>query len=159
MTRISKQELYRLRNGIPINDFIADVLKLPSQTTDGKFRFRCPLCNDFNTAVKPETNLARCFTCEKNFNTLDLTMQARNLNFVDCVNFLRRYQKTDQNLCQRPKPKSNPDKTPTHIGDVLSAMIPAHLKAKQNVDERLLALEQKVEYLIHRLNELASHLK
>ena len=159
MTRISKQELYHLRNEIPIGDFIADVLKIPSQTTDGRFRFRCPLCNAFNTAVKPETNLARCFNCEKNFNTIDLTMQTRNLNFVDCVNFLRQCRQTDQNPCPPPKPKSNSKKTPTHIGDVLSSMIPTHLKANQNLDERLLALEQKVEHLIHRLDELANNLE
>ena len=159
MTRISKQELYRLRNEIPIGDFIADVLKIPSQTTDGRFRFRCPLCNEFNTAVKPETNLARCFICEKNFNTIDLTMQIRNLSFVECVTFLRQYKKTGQKPCLEPHPALNPKKAPTHIADVLSSMIPPPLKSNQNLDQRLLALEEKVEHLIHRLDKLTHHLK
>ncbi len=115
MSRISKQELYRLRNEIPISVFIADVLQIPTQTTDERFRFRCPLCNEFNTAVKQETNLARCFTCEKNFNIIDLAMLVRNLNFIDCVNFLRRYKKTDQAPYRPPKSKFTLQKTPVHI--------------------------------------------
>jgi hypothetical protein len=47
------------------------------------------LCNGFDTAINPKTNLARCFSCEKNFNTIDLTMMAKQMNFVDSVRFLQ----------------------------------------------------------------------
>ena len=68
--RFSSQELYELRNHIPVDALIRE-LGIPSKIRDGYFRFLCPLCNEFQTAVKPETNLARCFRCEKNFNTID----------------------------------------------------------------------------------------
>ena len=46
---------------------IRDHLQIPFKIRDGYFRFLCPLCNEFQTAVNPATNLARCFRCEKNF--------------------------------------------------------------------------------------------
>jgi len=49
----------------------------------------CPLCNGFDTAVNPRTNLARCFACEKNFNTIDLVMLVRQADFVQSTKFLQ----------------------------------------------------------------------
>lgn len=159
MARISKQELYRLRNEIPIDHLISSMLEIPTQTTDGRFRFRCPMCNTFNTAIKQETNLARCFTCEKNFNSIDFVMLMKNLNFVAAIDFLRCCRKMDQDHCRQHTPKSISEKTPVHIGDVLTAIMPNRIDTNQSMDKRLLDLEQKVEYLIHRLNKLAAHLK
>jgi hypothetical protein len=51
--------------------------------TKGCFRFLCPLCNGFDTAVNPKTNLARCFRCEKNFNTIDLVMFLQSIDQKD----------------------------------------------------------------------------
>jgi hypothetical protein len=57
--RLSKEELFRIRNHIPINDVIVRVLDLPSKTRDGYLRFLCPICSEFMTACNPKTNLAR----------------------------------------------------------------------------------------------------
>lgn len=68
---------------------IRDQLQIPSKIRDGFFRFLCPICNEFQTAVNPNTNLARCFRCEKNFNTIDLVMAVRGCGFKDSVLFLK----------------------------------------------------------------------
>jgi len=88
-TRFSSQELFDLRNNIPVDMLIKDQLKVPSKTRDGFFRFLCPLCNEFQTAVNPSTNLARCFRCNTNFNTIDLTMAVKKCGFKDSVLFLK----------------------------------------------------------------------
>ena len=69
---------------------IRDQLQLPSKISDELFRFLCPVCNEFQTAVNPATNLARCFRCEKNFNTIDLVMKVEGYGFKDSVLFLKK---------------------------------------------------------------------
>jgi len=49
--RYSSNFLRRLRNEIDITTLIADVLGVPSKISEGYFRFLCPLCSEFNTAV------------------------------------------------------------------------------------------------------------
>lgn len=85
----SSDELYELRNLIPINMVISEVLQMPSKIADGHFRFLCPRCNEFQTATNASTNLARCFCCQKNFNAIDLVMIVRKSGFVESVTFLR----------------------------------------------------------------------
>ena len=87
-TTPSPEHLRRLRNDIPIATLIADVLELPTKVREGYFRFLCPLCREFNTATNPNTNLARCFRCEQNFNPIDLVMIVKRLNFLEAVDFL-----------------------------------------------------------------------
>lgn len=86
--RFSSDELYALRNFIPIDMLIKEILKLPCKSADGYFRFLCPICNEFQTATNQSTNLARCFYCERNFNTIDLVMIINNSAFVESVRFL-----------------------------------------------------------------------
>jgi hypothetical protein len=76
----SSSQLYAMRNQINIQRLIEKNLDIPSRVIKGCFRFLCPLCNGFDTAVNPKTNLARCFSCEKNFNTIDLVMAVRQMN-------------------------------------------------------------------------------
>lgn len=83
--RFSSRELYKLRNSIPIDVLIEKKLTIPSKISEGFFRFLCPLCNEFQTAVNPKTNLGRCFRCEKNFNTIDMVMVWHKTGFVDSV--------------------------------------------------------------------------
>lgn len=94
--RLSAQFLRTLRNDIPIDQLIASVLAIPNKTSEGYFRFLCPLCSDFHTAINPKTNLARCFRCKKNFNTIDIVMIDSNSSFLDAVHLLKsilpRYQ-------------------------------------------------------------------
>ena len=87
--KFSSRELFELRNNIPVDMLIRDQLQIPSKIRDGFFRFLCPVCNEFQTAVNPSTNLARCFRCEKNFNSIDLVMEVRGYGFKDSVQFLK----------------------------------------------------------------------
>ena len=89
MVRIADRLLRQLRNDIPIEMLIAQVLKIPYKHSEGYFRFLYPLCNEFNTATKKETNLARCFRCKTNFNPIDMVMAYCGLNFLDTVEFLK----------------------------------------------------------------------
>ena len=85
---LSKEYLRKLRNRIEIIPLIADVLQLEFKTHDGRFRFLCPVCHDFDTATHPETNLARCFRCERNFNPIDMVMTVKRYSFMEAVRFL-----------------------------------------------------------------------
>ena len=86
--RFSAENLRKLRNEIPIHRLIGDLLGIPCKVRDGYFRFLCPLCSDFNTATNPKTNLARCFSCKRNFNPIDIVMIEKRLNFVEAVEYL-----------------------------------------------------------------------
>ena len=86
--------LRMLRNQIPIDEVITDLLNLKVRNVNAILRFRCPLCGNFHTATKHETNLARCFDCQKNFNPIDLVMTVGKCSFVDAVQLLK--DSTDQ---------------------------------------------------------------
>ena len=106
MKRFTQNELFELRNHIPINALIVERLKMPAKISEGHFRFLCPLCGEFQTAINQKTNLARCFRCEKNFNTIDLVMTCEKITFVETVNTLKTYR---QQLKQKHHPlESNP---------------------------------------------------
>jgi len=81
--------LRRLRNQIPINAIIADLLKLEVKNDHNILRFRCPLCYNFHTATNHKTNLARCFDCQKNFNPIDMVMTVGKCGFLDAVEILK----------------------------------------------------------------------
>jgi len=83
------QLLHTLRNQIPINTVITDILRLDLRRGDTLLRFRCPLCDRFHTATNPKTNLARCFDCQKNFNPIDLVISVVKCSFVDAVELLK----------------------------------------------------------------------
>jgi len=85
---LSKKHLRELRNRIEIIPIIADVLEIIYKTHDGRFRFMCPLCHDFDTAVNTDTNLARCFRCKRNFNPIDMVMTVKHYSFMQAVRFL-----------------------------------------------------------------------
>ena len=87
--RFTRGELFQLRNRIPVDWLIKEQLHIPSKVIEGIFRFLCPLCNEFQTATNPKTNLARCFLCQKNFNPIDLIMTVGNCGFLDAVEFLK----------------------------------------------------------------------
>ena len=86
--RYSKAELRKLRNDIPIDRVIADILNQPNKVSEGYFRFLCPVCSEFTTAINPKTNLARCFSCRKNFNPIDMIMAVKTYSFVQAVDYL-----------------------------------------------------------------------
>jgi len=88
--KFSSQELFELRNLIPVEMLIREQLEMPSKISEGVFRFLCPICNEFQTAINPANNLARCFRCERNFNTIDLVMTVQRIGFKESVLFLKR---------------------------------------------------------------------
>lgn len=172
--RFSDLELYTLRNSIPVQTVINTLLHIPSEMSDGYFRFLCPICHGYNTAVKTQTNLARCFTCKKNFNTIDLVMISKNLNFVQSIAFLKHfYYPPCQNTIDPPPqkktsytPANKPNKGMEKISHILNAMIKqADTDTKTNtskqtspnydqVIEQVHTLERKVEYLLHKINTI-----
>jgi hypothetical protein len=112
----ANHELYTLRNDIPIDALIEKALCIPSRVAEGHFRFLCPLCKQFNTAVNPETNLARCFRCEENFNTIDLVILIRKSDFVESVRFLQEYHKKSVSVSQRDDYRKATTGSATHKG-------------------------------------------
>ncbi len=114
--RFSAQELRKLRNHVPIDFLIEKILMIPSKFTEGYFRFLCPLCSEFNTTTSHKTNLARCFRCQEQFNTIELVMVCKQSSFVESVKFLQKYQDrfcpTQQNL------KGLTDSSSTSIGNI-----------------------------------------
>ena len=87
MNPFTKQQLYQVRNEIDIEWLINEKLNLERQFKS-IWRFQCPLCQQFNTATQKKNNLARCFSCQQNFNTIDLVIYTRKGNFVPSVQFL-----------------------------------------------------------------------
>lgn len=97
--RYSDELLRKLRNDIPINNLIADILELPNKISEGQFRFLCPRCKEFQTATNSKTNLGRCFICETNFNPIEIVMAEKRLGFVDSVEFLKSLKRSDVVMC------------------------------------------------------------
>ncbi len=87
-SHFSKQELYNLRNHIPVAE-VMNQLDIPVKISEGYTRFLCPVCKEFNTSINPKTNLARCFLCEKNYNPIDLVLSVKGLTFIESVKYLR----------------------------------------------------------------------
>ncbi len=85
----SKDFLKILRNEIPIAFIIMKILNIPRKYSEGHIRFLCPLCNEFSTAINFKSNLGRCFGCSKNFNTIDIVMADKKMNFKEAVLYLR----------------------------------------------------------------------
>ena len=82
--------LRRLRNDIDI-DLVINRLRLERRDSKKFLRFRCPVCHGFHTATNPQTNLARCFDCRRNFNPIDMVMATTARSFVQTVEFLKNH--------------------------------------------------------------------
>lgn len=106
---ISNTTLRDLRNQIPIQLVITKLLKLQTVNDDGLLRFQCPKCRHFNTATNSNTNLARCFRCQLNFNPIDLVIAAHGCSFKDAISSLSPYlNNTPSPTAQAsPHPNSN----------------------------------------------------
>lgn len=147
--RFSAQELYSLRNEIPVCGLIEKVLGIPSHMAEGVFRFLCPSCGEFNTAVNSKNNLARCFCCEKNFNTIDLVMIVEKMDFVKAVHFLKDHRERSQSL-SISEIAEDQNQSPQHIADIVKSIIPSKpetrdLESIESVFRRVLSIEQKLE--------------
>jgi hypothetical protein len=107
MKRFSKKELFEIRNLIPIQQLLED-LQIPSMQENRIFRFLCPICKSYNTSIKYEENLGRCFNCNKNFNTIDITIEIRTTNFVNTVKYLKKYLSSYQARLTKQKTNIEP---------------------------------------------------
>lgn len=85
--RIDDEDLRHLRNDVQILTVISS-LNIPTKNRGARVRFRCPCCHSFSTATNPETNLARCFRCERNFNPIDLVAAELDRSFLEAVRYL-----------------------------------------------------------------------
>jgi DNA primase len=90
---ISKNVLWSIRNELPMTVTVANLADKGgpvSKFSEGFFRFECPYCHDIRATVNPKNNLAHCFSCQKNFNNIDL-MLSLGLDFRKAVSVLRKW--------------------------------------------------------------------
>lgn len=93
----SSEDLFVLRNHVPINRLIGENLRISFKMSEGFFRYLCPLCREFHTATDSQTNLARCFRCARNFNPIEIVMVFHKMDFVQSVKYLQVYRNTLSN--------------------------------------------------------------
>lgn len=166
--RYSRQHLFSLRNHIPIDRVIAAML-IPSKIQEGHYRFQCPVCTEFNTGINPKTNLARCFSCRKNYNPIDLVMVVKSLNFIDSVAYLEELPTAISVFTKSSPPTgsaSNSSKDvlkpnrPVAIGDIFKSLAtPGPVtpsRSQQDDTQTVVELQQRVtalEDLVKSLTE------
>jgi len=83
----TRDYLHRIRNEIPV-PFLLKRLDWPTKYREGEFFSLCPCCQEFLVKKTPEANLGHCFGCDRNFNTIDLTMLIQQVDFVIAVELL-----------------------------------------------------------------------
>jgi DNA primase len=173
--RFSDGQLYEARNHIPIRHVIETLLAIPSETIEGVFRFRCPLCAGRHTAVNPETNLSRCFHCGRNFNAIDLCMIVKHMPFVDSVKFLidhrRRLPSSEIKPAVAkdviaPDQKRAPQKKPVSVHEIFTGLMSNVLHEKSNTTKKEIpspSLTQndiaELERIAHDLTRILQRLK
>ena len=152
MPRLSSQELHSLRNDLNIDRLVIELLQIPTQDINGLQRFQCPLCARFHTATHPTTNLARCFDCRKNFNTIELVMAVRHSRFLEAVAYLQKHDRLLVNKAHpftpqtalpkaRDAPNPNPPLTPSHAYDVRTKR-DQHNQTNTTVSSHLTAMKK-----------------
>ena len=173
--RFSDKQLYEARNHIPIRHVIETLLDIPSETLEGVFRFRCPLCAGRHTAVKPETNLSRCFHCGRSFNAIDLCMLVKHLNFVESVKFLIEHLRQLPPAECKPaaaknvialQPKREPLKKPVAVHEILAGLMCKSLhEGSSTTREEKISLSPtpddiaELERIVHELSQILHRLK
>jgi DNA primase len=175
--QFTDQQLFHIRNHIHIRTVIENLLDIPSINEGNLFRFRCPLCAGYNTAVKTSTNLARCFPCGKNFNTIDIVMLARNLGFVETVELLVNYKNAlssgEKQSCEDNRPPAinqlpaeiKPCNQPYHIKDIITQWLNNNKPLKS--DHKITSMQTfpstediaRLERLVESLSQQIEYLK
>lgn len=165
-TQYTRNELFVLRNHIPVEALIQQ-LGIPSKMSEGCFRFCCPVCREFDTGVNPATNLARCFACEKNYNTIDLVMRVKKSDFIHSIKFLKTIYEQKKPAAPSPSIIQTSAGQPISIGNILKAMaptlqnrseVPSKISKSQltmeMLNERLRQIEQQVTHLTEKINAI-----
>jgi DNA primase len=83
----TRDYLRRIRNEIPLNSLL-ERLNWPSKYREGEFFTLCPGCQEFLVKKTPQENLGHCFSCDRNFNTIDFTMLIKEVDFVIAIGIL-----------------------------------------------------------------------
>ena len=124
--RYTRQQLYALRNHIPI-DRVIEALAIPWSVHDGHYRFSCPVCNEFNTGIYTKKNLARCFNCKKSHNTIDLVIKVKGTSFVESLVYLENLKTNMLTAVHRAEylEKETGQNELVHIGDIFKSIIPS----------------------------------
>jgi DNA primase len=152
-TQYTRDELFVLRNHVPVDNLIKQ-LGITSKMSEGCFRFSCPICREFDTGVNPATNLARCFACEKNYNTIDLVMLVKKLDFIHSVKFLKTiYEQKNNPATPLPSIIQPSTGQPISIGNILKAMAPA-LQNRTEVASKTVKNQLTIEMLNERLQQI-----
>ena len=157
--RFSQQELYELRNRVPITDLMQHVLTVPRRSQKGEQRYECPICDGYDTSVHKDHNLLRCFDCKRNFNPIDLVMNCLKRDFVESVNWLKQ-QQANRVYVEDPVGPREKINQAVHIGQILRDTLPARpdhktiSESKQGIDGRVDALENKIDRLFGLVAEL-----
>jgi hypothetical protein len=168
--RFTDQQLFAVRNHIAVKEVIDNLLGIPWQVVGGIFRFRCPLCAQYKTAIKAETNLARCFYCKKNFNVIDLYMLVRHTDFVETVTMLIKY-KNGMDGGEKPdvkppiKPKAN--NAPVAVAEIIPQLIDKLSHGMKKGDDSKESMRNffsavdiaELESIVHTLSQLVRQLK
>ena len=88
-TFYSKAEIKRIRTIIPIQRLIVYILKIPSIfRVKGSDSFQCPNCQNMNTIIFQNKNIACCPHCDRSFNPIDIVMAHKNIGFKQAVDYL-----------------------------------------------------------------------
>lgn len=87
---ITKELLRTIRNDLPMKLMIVRLGQHGpiAKQSDGYFRFQCPGCGELRATVNPRNNLSHCFSCDENFNNIDL-MMIQGYDFLPAVDILR----------------------------------------------------------------------
>jgi hypothetical protein len=149
--RFSSKELRFLRNRVPIDRVVETLFGTPKPNSNTKRLFACPICGASDTSVNAVHNLARCFSCRRNFNPIELVMHQLKIGFVDGVKWLQSrmppvHQKTTSS-------NKTGNAGPCAIGDILSDVMPSVSKSKTDTTS-VESIVQKISRLEHRLRHL-----
>jgi predicted RNA-binding Zn-ribbon protein involved in translation (DUF1610 family) len=149
--RFSSAELKFLRNRVPIDRVVETLFGASIQDSNGKRRFACPICGGLDTSVNAVHNLARCFSCRRNVNPIELVMHQLKISFVDSVKWLQsRMPSVHQHTTAMNK---TGNAGPCAIGNILSHVIPSPPTSETNAPS-MESIVQKVSHLEHRLRQL-----
>lgn len=168
--RFTTQELFALRNEIKITSLIEKYLSMPVERVNSRFRFACPICSCFETSINKEKNLARCFACNENFNTIDMVMRHMNLGFVPSVKFLKEYHKKNggRNIMVENRENADTRRSFTAISEIIPKILPRLPKISSEkqvfgkdddgVCRRIDELEKKIDLVNLKLDRLIKKL-
>ncbi|WP_157068111.1 CHC2 zinc finger domain-containing protein [Desulfosarcina cetonica] len=158
--RFSSGELNFLRNRVPIGRVVKNLFGTSIQ--DSSQRFVCPICGGPDTSVNAGHNLARCFSCRRNFNPIELVMHQLKISFVDSVKWLQGRMPSSHQYT--PATNKTDNAGPCAIGDILSHVIPslppneASAPSMESIVKRISHLEHRLRHLDRVVSELRSYL-